>query len=100
LTRIKSKFALQKIGKTATRFFSMRFLGIFPSLCSPEMPKNRPVFQVAGSNSFKKRPTVMSYEKSRVAAKKWERGPPGEGLPFFRLTGPALFGVCLMGGAD
>jgi hypothetical protein len=32
-----------------------------------------------------------------VAAKKWERDPPGEGLPFFRLTGPALFNDGLNG---
>jgi hypothetical protein len=96
-TRQQDKICFTKTEKTAMRIFSMRFLGISTLLFFHQCLKTALLSEWHPSNSSRKRPTVTAYEKSRVSAKKWERGPPGEGLPFFRLTGPALFYVCLNG---
>jgi hypothetical protein len=69
-TQQQVKICFAKTVKTAARFFSTRFLGIFSLPVYLKMPKNRPVSGGKAAISRKKRPTVTAYEKSRVSAKK------------------------------
>jgi hypothetical protein len=70
-------------------FFHAVFRHFLPA-CLSLMSKNRLVYQAVPGNFARKRPNPNGYAKrgGRVAAKKWRRGPPGGGPPFFRLTGP------------
>jgi hypothetical protein len=118
-----SQNLLYKNNKNRVAVFSMRFLGIFSLLVFLKMPKNRPFSERHYSNSTQKTANRNGPAKNRGCQRKNGRGARRERdgpnaansrvcqTPFSdrrqrrepaggRLTGPALFGVCLMDWAD
>jgi hypothetical protein len=82
---------LYKNKKNRYAVFSARFLGVFPSLCSSEMPKNRPYFRKTPAIPRKKRPTLMALQKIAGGSEKMGEGPSGRGTPIFSADRPRAF---------
>jgi hypothetical protein len=66
----------------AVVFFRTVFRHFLP-VCLSLMPKNRSVYQAAGSNSVQKRPNVKAPIKIAGVSEKMGVGPNGMGDPYF-----------------